>query len=355
MTRKNAPRSSRPSPKPRRAAWKPPKTDAAVSSEARAEVAAASDSGAADSEAPSEGAALLGKLLVESIERIRGLTTEEGTATSGQEAGEYLAQFFEKWREASSPANRRRQFKLEVLQDWRSQVDRLRRALQVELEKANARGDHQAVQIVNYALIRLIRDETAFAKFVEELTERLAPGPDYPASSRRTIAEWAAARPNQDPLWAIRHSSDGELEQFVRMWVANEKKKSRNARMLAETVVSSPDEVLEHETPPKDRPPDAGWKFVPGKAAYKGKEFYLAGLKQRLLKRFVEARNPLCLDDLRSLWVDGDVHDQTIRTTISQLRRKLRTVLELDRSFNPLPLVGRGRGESAWELTSRLR
>jgi hypothetical protein len=103
----------------------------------------------------------------------------------------------------------------------------------------------------------------------------------------------------------------------------------------------------------KEWPPDDGWGFAPGIAAFKGKEFVVSGVLLHFLRRFAGARRPLSYDDLQELCPSGDAEQATVRRHLSMLRKRLREGLNLNSGFDPL-LTSKGT-PTTWTLAEQLR
>jgi len=181
---------------------------------------------------PSEGAAEgHAETLDPSTVESRGQSAAQSLNVSEEqrEAAEYLAHFFKRWQEELSPAGQRKELKQEVIGDIRAQFDRFRHALQVELNGANARGDHRATQIIQYTLIRLIQGEQELRERIEKWTDRWMPNPGLPLRAGE-FTKQLAIDPGADPLACIRHSTDAELEQYV--WEFVEREKASQSRVF---------------------------------------------------------------------------------------------------------------------------
>lgn len=174
---------------------------------------------------PSEGAAEgQAETLDPSTVEWRGQSAARSLNVSEKQRkpADFLTQFLQQCQEELSPAGQRKKLKEEATGDIRAQFDRLRHAFQVELNGANARGDHRATQIIQYALVRLMQGEQVLGERIEKWIDRWTPNPGLPPQTGG-FAKQVAIDPGADPLGCIRHFTDGELEQFVREFVASEK------------------------------------------------------------------------------------------------------------------------------------
>jgi hypothetical protein len=134
----------------------------------------------------------------------------------------YLESLCQSWKRASSPAGQRERLVEDLTQEIRSQLGRVRHALEAELSVANACGDHQAIQIIHHALVRNIQAETELKERVEKWVGTWTPMPDLPCQAEG-LRERLAADYVAEPVAFMRDLTDDALEEIVREWTANEK------------------------------------------------------------------------------------------------------------------------------------
>lgn len=88
-------------------------------------------------------------------------------------------------------------------------------------------------------------------------------------------------------------------------------------------------------------PPEEGWAFRPGEAAFNGTRFKLGGKLLAILRELADrAGEPVTADRLkRIVWGEEPdmVEDGNLQGHISLLRKKLRDALGLDRGYDPIP------------------
>jgi len=105
-----------------------------------------------------------------------------------------------------------------------------------------------------------------------------------------------------------------------------------------------------------DWPPDEGWQFRPGEAAFRGRKFAIRSAPiARLLERLATARRYLLMEDLKiaAKGLDpaaNDPEDKTIRGYLSDLRAVLRAELGV---AEPIPNRRTSAG-TAWSLADEL-
>jgi DNA-binding response OmpR family regulator len=97
-------------------------------------------------------------------------------------------------------------------------------------------------------------------------------------------------------------------------------------------------------------PPDEGWAFRPGEAAFNGTRFKVAGKLHAILRELARVPGAPVTGDRfkREVWgEDPDlIEDGNLQGHVSQLRKKLRDALGLDRGFDPIP-----HADGAYRLT----
>lgn len=104
-----------------------------------------------------------------------------------------------------------------------------------------------------------------------------------------------------------------------------------------------PEATVSRTEPAADRlwPPDEGWAFRPGEAAFNGTRFKCAGKLLAMLRELARAPGePVIADRLkREVWGEEPelIEDGNLQGHISQLRKKLRDALGLERDFDPIP------------------
>ncbi len=102
-------------------------------------------------------------------------------------------------------------------------------------------------------------------------------------------------------------------------------------------------------------PPDDGWHFAPGKAAFQRKAFAISGVSYKLLTTLVASRLPQSLEDLVvAVWEDRDTDPKTVRVSLTNLRNLLRKEIGFPGEFNPIPKVDAGEN-GGWQLHESLR
>lgn len=101
-------------------------------------------------------------------------------------------------------------------------------------------------------------------------------------------------------------------------------------------------------------PPDAGWHYRVGEAAFEHLPFRLTPLPMKLLQKLQAARSPVQRSVLENhLWPNGPVDDpSTLRAHIAALRAILRSRFKLGTQHDPVPLVT--RAPQAWQLQEDL-
>lgn len=120
--------------------------------------------------------------------------------------------------------------------------------------------------------------------------------------------------------------------------------------------VFAPERAAVHVVRNSEVNPD-DWKFQPGRFAYRGQWFELAGKPLRLLQRFVKQGGPVDVEGMRYLFeLNGaPIQLERLRARAKQevctLRMKLREALGLSPEVDPLPCVNQENGQgAAWEL-----
>ena len=108
---------------------------------------------------------------------------------------------------------------------------------------------------------------------------------------------------------------------------------------------------------PNEWPPNEGWNFREGQAAFRGVEFDIEGVQWRLLKAL--AKKPgtpvgkKVLGD--AIADDGCTGEESLRTHLSRLRIRLRKVFKFKSSpkTDPVPNMERGK-DGAWKLDEQV-
>jgi hypothetical protein len=101
-------------------------------------------------------------------------------------------------------------------------------------------------------------------------------------------------------------------------------------------------------------PPDDGWHFRPGEAAFCGLTFNIMGRMASVLSTLANARGAArTWSELASGLDNSDVEMTTVRGYVSQLRTVLRQRFGISNA-DPIPSVERGGGSTAWRLNSDL-
>lgn len=87
---------------------------------------------------------------------------------------------------------------------------------------------------------------------------------------------------------------------------------------------------------PEPEPPVAGWSFDNLRPFYDGKPLEIHGQKLKVLREFVESKEPLSVEALKNrAWKDHRTTDETVRWSIGELRKALRAYFpELE---DPIP------------------
>jgi hypothetical protein len=97
-------------------------------------------------------------------------------------------------------------------------------------------------------------------------------------------------------------------------------------------------------------------RFAPGALILDGHREALTGKAHQVLQAIAMAPQGLLLAEIRSrIWQDSLVDEGTIRTTVHAARTALRRALvakrlPCDQDFDPIPVVDRGTGRTAWCL-----
>lgn len=101
-------------------------------------------------------------------------------------------------------------------------------------------------------------------------------------------------------------------------------------------------------------PPDDGWHFRTGAFAVAGRVYELPGKRLELLEVLECSRLPISLGEMRSkIWMETEPEDQSIRSTISQLRKFLLSKLPFEPDDDPIPRT-KHDGQNAWKLDKTL-
>ena len=98
-----------------------------------------------------------------------------------------------------------------------------------------------------------------------------------------------------------------------------------------------------------------GLTFLPGAFVYRGYRQTLSGKPLECLKAFNDAQcKTLTLAALRdNVWSDAVIGEETIRSAVKATRKALResiAALDIEGPSDPLPVVDRGTGRTAWRL-----
>ena len=100
-----------------------------------------------------------------------------------------------------------------------------------------------------------------------------------------------------------------------------------------------------------------GLMFEPGAFVYGNRRHKLSGKPLQVLEALATARDQvLTLAALRDrCWGDAEIGEETIRSAIKTARAAVRRAIQAvgvtcPRGFDPIPIVDRGRGRTAWRL-----
>jgi hypothetical protein len=110
-------------------------------------------------------------------------------------------------------------------------------------------------------------------------------------------------------------------------------------------------EAVEDGQPRAEWPPDDGWHFQPGGAAFNGKVFEIAGQSWKLLRMFAEKGQPVSWTEISEhLASDPNIQleKENVKVHVSDLRTILRRHFDCGKS-DPIPRVDRGQ-QLAWRL-----
>jgi hypothetical protein len=100
-------------------------------------------------------------------------------------------------------------------------------------------------------------------------------------------------------------------------------------------------------------PPDDGWHFQPGRAAFHGVVFSISGKPHKLLQELARARRPLNRDELGdAISRDSNLEAGTIRGYLSDIRKILRSAFGLSEEQDPIPRID--SDPAAYRLNSDL-
>ncbi len=91
-------------------------------------------------------------------------------------------------------------------------------------------------------------------------------------------------------------------------------------------------------------PPAEGWAVRPGEAAFDGTRFKLVGKPLAILAELARVPNsPVTVDRLkREAWHEEPeyIEDGALQVHLSQLRKRIREALGLEKGIDPIPNVG---------------
>lgn len=126
-------------------------------------------------------------------------------------------------------------------------------------------------------------------------------------------------------------------------------------REFAERLGDDPSAAGSLVTPSRDVapwPPDLGWHFRPGEAAFLGKVFEISGRHHGVLEVLASSNSAVSSwTIIQGLDEDKELETKTIRGYISQVRAVLREAFNLAVDFDPIPNVDTGQ-RTAWKLDS---
>lgn len=115
---------------------------------------------------------------------------------------------------------------------------------------------------------------------------------------------------------------------------------------------SEPDDQTQQKVNSDKWPPDLGWHFRPGEAAFLGTVFEIRGRQFGVLKALAGQAGGLEVWSIsKSISPEYELSPNSIKAYVSQVRSKLREVFLLDKSVDPLPNVDWGE-RTAWKLDS---
>lgn len=103
-------------------------------------------------------------------------------------------------------------------------------------------------------------------------------------------------------------------------------------------------------------PPDAGWCFHEGEAAFRRVAFPIQGVPWRLLKKLAEktgtpVSEATLVDAMNG--DDGNAGEGSLRSQLTRTRDILRAAFGMSSDLDPLPNVERGR-DAAWKLDEKV-
>jgi len=108
----------------------------------------------------------------------------------------------------------------------------------------------------------------------------------------------------------------------------------------------STDPSSQNPTPPPDSdewPPNKGWHFRPGEAAFRGIAFKLTDTQWEILKLLSVSRRPVEKNRLLGIR-DSGIEESTLRSHISKIRKAIRGAFRLN--GDPIPQRGSGKNLS---------
>jgi hypothetical protein len=101
-------------------------------------------------------------------------------------------------------------------------------------------------------------------------------------------------------------------------------------------------------------PPDSGWHFRPGEAAFNRVPFVAQGAQAKTLSVLVLAKGPVEWTKIAAeVSPDTDIDQKTVRGYVSHARKILRDTFKLDPNVDPLPCVEQGN-RTAWKLDAKV-
>lgn len=122
---------------------------------------------------------------------------------------------------------------------------------------------------------------------------------------------------------------------------------------LRDSLEQSPVESVGTES--HTRPPDDGWHFPPGEAAFCGVIFQITGKQRGVLKALADARGAArTWSELADKLSNPDLELKTITGYVSRTRTILRNAFSLDGIDDPIPNAEWGENKTAWKLDSEL-
>lgn len=129
-------------------------------------------------------------------------------------------------------------------------------------------------------------------------------------------------------------------------------------RYLIEKWRQQAEENAEQYTAPQ-YPNREDWRFFPGAFAYKGRRYKLTGAPLRVLKTLVEAGQPLGVEALAPVVMNGsykgsdaDQRYGRVRTAMANLRKALREIFGFGKDVDPVLCVAvdKSRGGGRWTV-----